>query len=92
MCCFFLCSLKNTGLECRGLARMIVAHNFLEKDKRDPATLEHVEWKKIKKKKNHYFFALVLMYFVLGCKRFIAPKEYSCLGRSCEKKDNQRCI
>lgn len=35
---------------------MIVAHNFLEKDKRDLATLEHVEWKKIKKKKKTLFF------------------------------------
>lgn len=77
-------------IRCKGLARKIVAQNFLEKDKGDPATLKHVELKK--RKKTNKSFALVLTYFILGCRRCIAPKEYICLGRSCEKKYNQNCI
>lgn len=46
---FFSLFIQKYWIRCKGLARKIVAHNFLEKDKGDPAKLKHVELKKEKK-------------------------------------------
>lgn len=52
---FFLSSFKNTGWECKGSARKIVVHNFLEKDKGNPTAPKHAELKKRKKKLKIFF-------------------------------------